>query len=319
MITPVLFASAYAIDWLVGDPRWLPHPVRWMGRMIGTGEWLLRWIVVSPSGEFTGGLLLTVVTVGLFGLGSWQLLRLLELWNPVIAFGMSLYLATTTLATRSLLDEARLVRRFLADGDLVSARHQVGRIVGRDTQDLDEPEVARAAIETLAESACDGIVAPMFYLAIGGVPAALAYKAVNTLDSVIGHHGERYEYFGKFAARLDDVANFVPARLTGLLFVVTSWLFGLDWRGALSILKRDGSKHKSPNAGRPEAAMAGALGVRLGGTNFYGGEAHVGQLLGDANKRMDIWALRNALRLTAGVSLLTFILCFAARLLVFYI
>lgn len=317
MMTPALFALAYALDWLVGDPAWLPHPVRWMGRMIGGGEKLLRRFVRTQRGEFAGGLLLTVVTVGAFGAGSWRLLLLLESWNPGLEFAASLYLAVTTLATRSLLDEARAVRGFLAHNDLPAARRQVSRIVGRDTDDLDGPEVVRAAIETLAESASDGIIAPMLYLAIGGVPAALAYKAINTLDSMIGHRGERYEFFGKCAARLDDAANFIPARLTGLLFVVAAWALGLGWRGAWRVMRRDGARHLSPNAGRPEAAMAGALGVRLGGTNYYDGEPHAGHHLGDAQSPLDVRALQNAMRLTAGVSLLMFALCLCAHWLLF--
>jgi adenosylcobinamide-phosphate synthase len=316
MMTPVLFIAAYTLDWLVGDPAWLPHPVRWMGRMIRRGEKLLRRFVRTPHGEFAGGIFLTVITVGAFGAGSWCLLFLLESWNTVLEFAASLYLAMTTLATRSLLDEARAVRRFLAGNNLLSARRQVARIVGRDTHDLDESEVARAAIETLAESASDGIIAPMLYLAIGGVPAALAYKAINTLDSMIGHRSERYEFFGKCAARLDDAANFIPARLTGLLLVVSAWSLSLDWHGAWRIMQRDGAKHKSPNAGRPEAAMAGALGVRLGGTNYYDGEPHVGHYLGDTQSTLDVRALQNALRLTACISLLMFALFLSARLLI---
>jgi len=240
----------------------------------------------------------------------------LQGWNQTLAFAVSLYLAASTLATRSLLDEARAVRRFLVNGDLPSARKQVARIVGRDTQEMNEAEVTRAAIETLAESASDGIVGPMFYLAIGGVPAALAYKAVNTLDSMIGHRGKPYEFFGKCAARLDDVMSFVPARLTALLFVPVAWTLNLDWHGAWRIMRRDGAKHKSPNAGHPEAAMAGALGVRLGGTNFYDGKPHDGQYLGDAQSPLDHQALRNALWLMVCVSLLMFGLCLSVRVLV---
>src|SRR6266849_7126262 len=264
------------------SPAWLPHPVRWMGRMIKGGEQLLLKVARTPSSEFVAGLLLTIAVVGTFGAGSWKLLLWLQGWNQTLAFAVSLYLAASTLATRSLLDEARAVRRFLVNGDLVSARQQIGRIVGRDTHNLDESEVTRAAIETLAESASDGIVAPMFYLAIGGVPAAMAYKAINTLDSMIGHRGKQYEFFGKCAARLDDVVSFIPARVTALFFVSAARTLHLDWRGARAIMRRDGAKHKSPNAGHPEAAMAGALGVRLGGMNFYDGEAHEGQYLGDA-------------------------------------
>src|SRR6266851_5630353 len=237
MISPASFALAYALDWLIGDPLWLPHPVRWMGRMIRGGERPLRRSAHTPRGEFVAGLLLTTVVVGVFSAGSWRLLLWLRGWNPTLAFAISVYLAASTLATRSLLDEARAVRRFLVNGDLLSARQQVGRIVGRDTHDLDEAEVTRAAIETLAESASDGIVAPMFYLAIGGAPAAMAYKAINTLDSMIGHRGEPYEFFGKCAARLDDVASFIPARVTALLFVCAAWTLHLDWRRAWRIMQ----------------------------------------------------------------------------------
>jgi len=315
MISSASFALAYALDWLIGDPTWLPHPVRWMGWMIKGGERLLRRFTRAPIAEFVAGLVLTAIVAGTFGFGSWILLRWLGVWNPKLAFAVSVYLAASTLATRSLLDEAQTVRRFLLNDDLPSARQQVARIVGRDTQELDEPEVTRAVIETLAESASDGIVAPMFYLAIGGVPAALAFKAINTLDSMIGHRDKHYEFFGKCAARLDDVASFIPARITALLFVWAAWTLHLDWRGAWRIMRRDGAKHKSPNAGRPEAAMAGALGVRVGGTNFYNGERHDGQYLGDVHNPMDDQALRNALRLTGCVSLLMFALCLLLRLL----
>ena len=316
MMSPASFALAYTLDWLVGDPAWWPHPVRWMGWMIRGGERLLRKFARTPRSEFVAGLVLTLVVVGAFGVGSLVVLLWLQGWNQTLAIVASVYLAASTLATRSLLDETRAVRRFVVNGDLLSARRQVGRIVGRDTHELDESEVTRAAIETLAESASDGVVAPMFYMAIGGVPAALAYKAINTLDSMIGHRGKQYEFFGKFAARLDDAASFVPARLTALLLVGGAWTLNLNWRGAWRIMRRDGAKHKSPNAGYPEAAMAGALGVRLGGTNFYDGEAHFGQQLGEAQSPLDHRALRNALRVTAGVSLLMFALCLSLPLLI---
>ena len=213
MISPASFALAYALDWLIGDPTWLPHPVRWMGWMVKSGESLLRRFTRMPASEIVAGLVLIVIVISTFGFGSWILLRWLVVWNPKLAFAVSVYLAASTLATRSLLDEARAVRCFQVGGDLLSARQQVARIVGRDTANLDDAEVTRAAIETLAESASDGIVAPMFYLAIGGVPAALAYKAINTLDSMIGHPEPCYRYFGRTAARLDDAANLIPARL----------------------------------------------------------------------------------------------------------
>ncbi|MGH9905576.1 MAG: adenosylcobinamide-phosphate synthase CbiB [Pyrinomonadaceae bacterium] len=316
MISASTLLFAYVLDWLIGDPQWFPHPVRWIGRMIGAGERWLRKIAKTPRGELVAGAILVLVVVGTFGLGSWRLLAWIKDWNLNAAVIASVFLAATTIATKSLLDEAKAVRQFLQAGNLESARSQLTRIVGRDTKDLDEAEITRAAIETLAESSSDGIVAPMFYLTIGGVPAALAYKAINTLDSMIGHHGARYEYFGKCAARLDDVANFVPARLTAALIVLNAWTLRLDWQNAWRVLRRDGGKHKSPNAGRPEAAMAGALGVRLGGTNFYDGERHVGQYLGDTQRRLDVESFTSALRLTRYVSLTVFSLSFTTILLI---
>jgi len=314
----LLFTLAYGLDWLIGDPEWAPHPVRWMGWLIQAGENFLRRFIRGSRAEFMGGVSLSLLVVGVFGLGSWFLLEWLGDRNKTLAFIVALYLAFTTLATRSLLDEARAVRRLLLDSDLLGARRQVARIVGRDTQALDEPEVTRAVIETLAESASDGVIAPMFYLAIGGAPAALAYKAINTLDSMIGHRDARYEFFGKFAARLDDAANFIPARLTALLFVLAAWMLRLDRSGAWRVLLRDGARHKSPNAGRPEAAMAGALDARLGGTNYYDGEPHHGPRLGDAKRPLDDRALGAALEMTAYASLLMFVICLSARLLISY-
>ena len=316
MISSSTLLFAYVLDWLLGDPAWLPHPVRWMGQIIGTGERWLRKFAKTSVGELVAGAILVLIVVGIFGLGSWKLLAWLRAWNSTLGVIASVLLAATTLATKSLLDEAEAVQRFLEAGNLELARSQLARIVGRDTEDLDEAEITRAAIETLAESSSDGIVAPMFYLMIGGVPAALAYKVVNTLDSMIGHHGPRYEYFGKCAARLDDVANFVPARLTAALIVLSAWTLRLDWQNAWRMLRRDGGKHSSPNAGRPEAAMAGALGVQLGGTNFYDGERHVGQCLGEAHFRLDAQSFRCALRLTRFVSLTIFSLSFITILLV---
>jgi adenosylcobinamide-phosphate synthase len=316
MISASTLLLAYALDRLIGDPVWLPHPVRWMGRMIGGGEGWLRKFAKTSVGELIAGAILVLVVVGTFGLSSWKLLAWLRDWNSTANVIASVLLAATTLATKSLLDEAEAVQRFLQAGNLELARSQLARIVGRDTKELDETEITRAAIETLAESSSDGIVAPMFYLTIGGVPAALAYKAVNTLDSMIGHHGSRYEYFGKCAAKLDDVANFVPARLTAALIVLGAWTLQLDWQNAWRVLRRDGVKHKSPNAGWPEGAMAGALGVRLGGTNFYDGERHVGQYLGDAHWRLDTESFSSALRLTRYVSLTIFSLSFITVLLV---
>jgi adenosylcobinamide-phosphate synthase len=308
---PAMFVAAYALDLLIGDPNWLPHPVRLFGALAAAGERVLRPLTTTPASEFIAGGVLTLAIAGGSGLGCAWLLATLHQHEPRAAAAVWVYLAVTSMATRSLVDEVRKVGQLLSDRKLPQARKQIARIVGRDTDNLDEGEILRAALETAAESSCDGIVAPMFYLAIGGVPAVIAYKAINTLDSIIGHNDERYRYFGKTAARLDDLANLVPARLTALLIVVSAAFWRLDFKGAWRIWRRDAGKHPSPNAGLPEAAMAGALGVRFGGTNFYGGEPFEYSYMGDGNCPATQLDLQRGLKLVMTCSLLMFALALA--------
>jgi adenosylcobinamide-phosphate synthase len=212
-------------------------------------------------------------------------------------------LAWTCLASRSLHNEASAVVASLETGDIVLARHRLARIVGRDTQHLDAHEISRAVIETVAESCSDGVIAPLFYMACGGVPLAMAYKAINTLDSMIGHADERYFYFGKVAARLDDVANFLPSRLTALGIIATAAIVeGASSAAALDTWLVDGMKHKSPNAGQPESAMSGALQVCLGGENLYKGEPVAAPLIGERFSRPSTQQARRAIRIVATVS-----------------
>ena len=230
------------------------------------------------------------------------------------ARGLEVLLAWTCLASRNLVDESLAVIRALEQEDLPLARQRLSRIVGRDTQALEDTEIHRALIETLAESTCDGIVAPLFYMAIGGVPLAMAYKAVNTLDSMIGHADQRYFYFGKAAARLDDLANYLPSRLTALAIAATAGMVGnSSGTSALRTWWRDGNKHKSPNAGQPESAMAGALRVRLGGLNTYGGEQITAPLLGEEFEQPMLHHAKQALRLVTTVSLLAAAMAIAVR------
>jgi adenosylcobinamide-phosphate synthase len=285
-------AAACLLDWIAGDPEWLPHPVRLIGRSTQAAEKLLRRPGQSPQEELITGAAMTVAIVGLSYFGTAKAVR----------WGAGILLAWTCLATRNLVDESLAVIRALEIQDPPHARRRLARIVGRDTQALTETEVHRALIETLAESACDGIVAPLFYMALGGVPLAMAYKAVNTLDSMIGHADERYFYFGKAAARLDDAANYIPSRLTALAIVATA---GLDSKSSLNIWRRDGNKHKSPNAGQPESAMAGALCVRLGGVNTYAGEPINAPLLGAEFGYPRLRHANRAVRLVIAVSLLS--------------
>jgi adenosylcobinamide-phosphate synthase len=245
--------------------------------------------------ELVGGALVTgaVVWIG-YAMGR----RKNAVWQVLLAW--------SALATRSLLREAEAVVGAIETGDLALARQRLARIVGRDTAHLDGAGISRAVIETLAESTCDGIVAPLFWLAVGGVPAAMAYKASNTLDSMIGHREAPYRYFGRAAARLDDAANFVPARITALGIVAAAKLHGLDAESAYRIWRRDGSRHASPNAGQSEAAMAGALGVRLGGRSTYDGHFHEAPLLNAEGRSPSVSQAKTALSMVAAVSGLAF-------------
>lgn len=261
----------YLIDGLLGDPRWLPHPVRAMGWLIAGGDRLLNR--GGAARRLLAGALLTALVVGASAAVAWALAAAAQRVHPWLGAAVTALGVGVLLARRSLAEEAGTdVYVPLAAGDLPAARLAVSRVVGRDTAHLDESEVSRAAVETVAENASDGVVAPLLFAFAAGLPGIAAYKAVNTLDSMIGHADDRYLYFGRVAARLDDLANWLPARLTLLALVAAAALAGRDACGAWRAALGGGGRHKSPNAGWPEAAMAGALGVRLGGLNYYDGE-----------------------------------------------
>jgi adenosylcobinamide-phosphate synthase len=284
--------SAFFLDLAIGDPRWLPHPVVLMGKFISHGERFLRTGRVVQ--DFVSGTLLSLILIVLVFGATWGLLSAFSPLPPFIAFLLTVALASTTLATRGLLDAVTRIETPLRSGNLVEARENLARIVGRETAHLNQAKVIRASLESLAENTSDAIVAPLFYLFLGGVPLAMAYKAVNTLDSMIGYRTERYLHFGKFAARLDDVANFIPARLTALLMVIATFLVRLNAGLALRVLRRDHANHLSPNAGYPEAALAGALGIRLGGPSVYFGKEIWKPTLGDDFTPVNIEMLKEA-------------------------
>jgi len=299
-------AAAYLLDCIAGDPEWLPHPVRLIGHCAQIGEARLRRPGQSANEELVAGGFLTLGVIAFSFFGTAKAIDWSKLVGRRTGAVTEVLLGWTCLATRNLVDESLAVIRTVEHEDLPFARQRLARIVGRDTQALSETEIHRAVIETLAESACDGIVAPLFYMAIGGVPLAMAYKAVNTLDSMIGHADQRYFYFGKVAARLDDVANYLPSRLTAMAIAMAAGVAsGTSGSLALRIWLRDGEKHKSPNAGQPESAMAGALRVRLGGENIYAGEAVAGPLLGAEFDPPQLVHTKRALRLIATVSLVS--------------
>src|SRR5271156_18166 len=307
-------AAVCLLDWIAGDPEWFPHPVRWMGRCTQLAESLLRRPGQSARSELMAGAALTAGLVGASYLGTAKAIAVAYRIGTVPGMATEILLGWTCVASRNLVDESLAVIRALQQEDLALARQRLSRIVGRDTLPLSETEINRAVIETLAESACDGIVAPVVYMAIGGVPMAMAYKAVNTLDSMIGHADQRYFYFGKVAARLDDVANYLPSRLTALALAAAAGLgSGTSATSALRIWRRDGAKHKSPNAGQPESSMAGALQVRLGGENTYAGEPIATPLLGAEFERPMLHHATRALRLVAAVSLFSAVVAMLSR------
>ncbi|GMO23189.1 adenosylcobinamide-phosphate synthase CbiB [Bradyrhizobium sp. TM233] len=262
---------AMAVDALLGWPSPLfariGHPVTWLGRLIGAIDTAWNRSSDRPAVRRGAGIAGALLVIALSVAFGWTLQSLLPLgWIQVVLIGI---LAWPLVALRSLYDHVGAVANPLMAGDIAGAREAVSRIVGRDPAALDEAGIARAAIESLAENASDGIVAPVFWGALFGLPGILGYKAINTLDSMIGHRSERHEAFGWAAARIDDVANFIPARLTGFLFV----LLAPRRSDALLCMTRDARRHRSPNAGWPEAAMAGGLGVRLSGPRIYHGGA----------------------------------------------
>jgi adenosylcobinamide-phosphate synthase len=300
-----VLVAAYLFDWIAGDPEWLPHPVRLIGKCIEQGEEHLRKRGQSPTAELMAGAVLTFGMVTTFYLGTAKAINWAHKRNKWFGIATEVALAWTCLAARNLHDEASTVAAALEMGNIPLARLKLARIVGRDTQQLDIPEIGRAIIETVAESASDGVIAPLFYMSIGGVPLAMAYKTINTLDSMIGHSDAKYFYFGKMAARLDDVANFVPARLTALSIAAAAVIVeGASPASAVNTWWLDGDKHKSPNAGQPESAMAGALQVRLGGANLYDGVIVSAPLIGENFLPPLVPQTKQAIRIAAIASAL---------------
>lgn len=296
-----IVTAAVILDLILGDPRWLPHPVVGIGRLISFLEPKLRRIFPHKR---AGGIALLILTVGLAFSAAAILLQLAAAMHPHLATVFAIYLSWTCLAARSLHLESLLVAKALEKGDVTGARSWLSRIVGRDTATLGEPAIIRGAVETVAENTADGIIAPLFYLMLGGPGLAFAYKAINTLDSMVGYKNETYLDFGWASARFDDVANYLPARLTGLLMVAVAPLVRLSGRNAWRIMCRDGRNHSSPNSGIPEAAAAGALGIQLGGLNYYFGTPVAKPTIGEAARPLSLNAYYSAVRLMYGAELL---------------
>lgn len=301
---------AVLLDLLMGDPRWLPHPVRLIGRLIAFLENPLRRI--TSSQRFNGGLLAVTVIAATGGV-TFGVLRFAAWIDPLAADIVSALFIYTALSIRDLGKHGMDVYRALKSGNLAAARAKVAWLVGRDTDVLDETGVVRAAVESVAENTVDGVIAPLFFAALFGPVGAMMYKAVSTLDSMVGYKNEKYYHFGWAAARLDDVANFLPARLCAPLMAIGAWLTGNRPMQAWRICLRDRRHHASPNSGIPEAAMAGALGVQLGGPLFRQGIRIELPTLGDALNPLETRHILQANYIMLAVSLAAVTFFTAAR------
>lgn len=274
--------GGFVLDCLLGDPAWLPHPVVYMGKAISALEKRLRArLPKTPQGELLGGAIVAFcLPVGTFLLTSLVCLGAARI-SPWLGLAVQMFWCGQALAAKGLAQESTNVYRELVKPDLPAARRAVSRIVGRDTQDLTLEGVTRAAVETVAENASDGVIAPLLYMLIGGAPLALTYKAINTMDSMLGYKNEKYLYFGRAAAKLDDVANYIPSRLAALLWIMAAAFTRNDAKGAWRIWRRDRRNHASPNSAQTESACAGALGVQLAGPAYYFGEYYPKPTIGD--------------------------------------
>lgn len=308
-------AVGFILDLIFGDPRGFPHPVVLMGKLIAVGEGLFRRLFPKTGhGEFWAGLCLVVLVCLIsFGL-PFGLLFLAGLAHPLLALALQAFWAYQLLATKSLWNESMKVFTALARGDLAGARTAVSYIVGRDTGGLDEAGVSKAAVETVAENTADGVVAPMLFFALGGAPLAMLYKAVNTMDSMLGYRNDRYRHFGTAAARLDDAANLLPARISALLMIMASALLGMGIKNAWRIWWRDRYNHKSPNSAQTESVAAGALGVQLAGPAYYFGVLSDKPTIGDPLREISPKDIPAANRLMVCTSFLCLLFCEALRL-----
>jgi adenosylcobinamide-phosphate synthase len=302
----IILPAAFLLDFVLGDPERAPHPIRWMGSLIKTWENPFRRF---PVAAIWSGSVFALVLVS----GTW-FITFIIVWaahfvHPWFGLFMNIVLIYYTLSVKSLKTESLKVLNQLESGSLSEAKKQLSKIVGRDVTLLDETGVARAAVETVAENLVDGVISPLFYAALGGAPLAMAYKMINTLDSMIGYKNKRYKEFGRFAAGLDDAANFIPARLSVIVIACAAFFIRLSPYKTFQTALRDGRKHLSPNSGIPEAAFAGALEIQLGGANYYHGELVEKPYIGEPIRSIKRTDIKKAVELMSVSSVVWFCVC----------
>lgn len=300
-----ILLAAFILDCLFGDPRWLYHPICAIGTLIGKLEKAIRRVFPrNPKGEIAGGFLEVLIVLLFSGGVPLGILYLAYRLYPVAGILLETFWCYQLLAAKSLKTESMNVYRALREGTLADARYAVSMIVGRDTQELSEEGVVKAAVETVAENTSDGVIAPAFYMLLGGAPLMFLYKGINTMDSMLGYKNDKYLYYGRCAAKLDDAANYIPARLSGILMAAAAVFAGLDSRKAFSVYRRDRRNHASPNSAQTESAMAGALGVQLAGNACYFGKLYEKPTIGDPERPVEAEDIRRACRLMYGTSIL---------------
>ena len=311
-----ILAAAFLLDCLLGDPRWLPHPICLIGKLIAGTEKGMRRLIKN---QFFGGLLLVIVVITVSTAVPWAILILVGMINPWLETVLQVWFCYQILAMKSLCTESMRVYTPLKAGDLPLARKYLSWIVGRETDPLDEEGVAKAAVETVAENTSDGVVAPLIFMAIGGAPLGFLYKAINTMDSMIGYKNDKYIRFGRAAARLDDAANFIPARLSALLMILAAYILRFDGGNARRIYWRDRRNHKSPNSAQTESVCAGALHIQLAGPAVYFGKLVEKPTIGDRDRSTTAEDICLANRLMIGTSVLAVLLMIGLRLLLWWL
>ena len=296
-------ALGFVIDFFVGDPHALPHPVVWMGRLIAALDKKLR-IGNGDRRDITRGGITAIVVVLLSVFAPAAILAIARIIHPAVYLAVNSLMCWQMIAARQLVRESDRVRVELERSDIVAARKAVSYIVGRDTESLDSDGVCRAAVETVAENTSDGVIAPIFWMLMFGAVGGFFYKAINTMDSMIGYRNEKYLYFGRTAAKADDAVNFIPARLSAVFMIAACPVCGLDGRNALRVFRRDRYKHASPNSAQTESVCAGAMGVRLAGDAVYGGVVHKKEFIGDPLRDIEPDDIKKANRLMYAASAL---------------